>query len=434
MASWKDVAKKLAQDTLGEDSVESLEKIGKSAIAAGKNAAGQVSKSIKESDNTTIKKARNIVNAVKTAANEDSVSSVQTREKIHSEAPSISLTAATCPNCGATLEVADGIDTMYCQFCGTKVIINNQDAATLKAKENIKKLEHQEVMADKVMTHLNARSEKKAAEREKQRKSSNVAMIFMVIILVCSMGYLLIKSNKNDKAEQEQDTRFQAIVLEIEEDIKNEDYDSALIKANQLYLVTDTPIGNETKKKWGNTREALIEQIEELKEKKEKEAYLEESAIPEDVLEPEAVPDSENVIDENTEAEASETNLVYYSTNDKNTVKNGNTGVYAYKSKGGSYSIYYIINFDEGCVYYFCHGNGDTICDRVKIDYGDLNSVLVITYHDGNDSWQYGLHFNWKNQPETLIVQDTDGYEDKFYATDLEDALNLLQSKSITDY
>ena len=94
--------------------------------------------------------------------------------------------------------------------------------------------------------------------------------------------------------------------------------------------------------------------------------------------------------------------------------------------------IYYIIDFDEGYVYYFI--DTDTICDRVKIVSGDLNSVLIITYNEDGYKWSYGLHFKWKNQPDHLIVQDEDGYEYDFYTTDLSKALKLKESKKIIDY
>lgn len=123
-----------------------------------------------------------------------------------------------------------------------------------------------------------------------------------------------------------------------------------------------------------------------------------------------------------------------YSTNDKTTVKNGNTGVYAYRSRGGTYYNYWIIDFDEGYVYGFSEGNGNSICDRLKIESGDLNDVLIITYHDGSDVWSYGLHFKWKRQPDILILQDNDGFEYSFYTTFLEDALNIRDTKTIVDY
>lgn len=123
-----------------------------------------------------------------------------------------------------------------------------------------------------------------------------------------------------------------------------------------------------------------------------------------------------------------------HSTNTKKAGKNGNSGVYAYVSRGGTYENYYVIDFDEGYVYYFSNGNGSGTCDRVKIVSGDLNSVLIITYHDGGDEWSYGLHFKWKNQPDHLILQDNDGFEYDFYSTSLDNALRIMKSKTIYDY
>lgn len=131
-----------------------------------------------------------------------------------------------------------------------------------------------------------------------------------------------------------------------------------------------------------------------------------------------------------TEAQKS----VNYSTNDKETAKNGNTGVYSYKNKGGQYSVYYIIDFDEGYVYYFTDGNGEETCDRLKIDSGDLNNVVIVTYHVGDDVWSEGLHFKWKNQPDHLILEDNNHFETDFYSTNLNDALNIRDKKKIIDY
>ena len=129
-----------------------------------------------------------------------------------------------------------------------------------------------------------------------------------------------------------------------------------------------------------------------------------------------------------------ETEAVSYSTNTKATVKNGDAGVYSYKSRGGSYDIYYIIDFDEGYVYFFCEGNGDTTCDRIKIDSGTLNDVVIITYHDGSDTWQQGFHFKWSKQPDHLIMEDHSGFEYDYYTTDLSEALALRDTKTIYDY
>ncbi|MCD8368500.1 MAG: zinc ribbon domain-containing protein [Clostridiales bacterium] len=147
---------------------------------------------------------------------------------------------------------------------------------------------------------------------------------------------------------------------------------------------------------------------------------------------------SESASDGSSEASESETSeaedtSVSYSTNSKDTVKNGNSGVYAYKNGLNTLlsSSYYIIDFDEGYVYWIV--TNDSSCDRVKIESGDLNDVLIITWHDGDDTWSEGLHFKWKNQPNHLIMQDQNGYEYDFYPTNLEDLLELRDSKTIID-
>lgn len=125
---------------------------------------------------------------------------------------------------------------------------------------------------------------------------------------------------------------------------------------------------------------------------------------------------------------------VSYSTNTRSTVKDGNKGVYSYKSIGGIYDIYWIIDFDEGYVYWFTDGNGDGQCDRLKIESGDLNSVLIITYHDGDTEWSNGLHFKYKRQPDHLIMEDHNHFEYDYYTTDLDKALAIRGTKTIIDY
>ena len=133
-------------------------------------------------------------------------------------------------------------------------------------------------------------------------------------------------------------------------------------------------------------------------------------------------------------ATTTESKSLYYSTNDKETAKDGNAGVYSYKNRGGEYNIYYIIDFDEGYVYRFIEGNGDETCDRLKIDSGDLNNGIIITYHDGDDTWSNGLRFKWQKQPDNLILEDSYHFETEFDCTNLNDALRLRDKKKIIDY
>lgn len=127
---------------------------------------------------------------------------------------------------------------------------------------------------------------------------------------------------------------------------------------------------------------------------------------------------------------------VSYSTNTTKTVRNGNSGVYAYRRKGNAeYDMYYIIDFDQSYVYFFTVGTlGSETCDRIKMTQGDLNSVLIITYHEGDQVWQEGLHFKYKNHPERMILEDGNHFEYEFQTTNLDEALTFRDQKRIVDY
>lgn len=125
---------------------------------------------------------------------------------------------------------------------------------------------------------------------------------------------------------------------------------------------------------------------------------------------------------------------VFYSTNDYETAKKGNSGVFSYKNKSGSYDVYWIIDFDEGYVYWFTEGNGESTCDKVKIVSGTLNDKITVTWHDGGDQWSWHLHFKYVNSPVTLIVNDHNGFATEFTTTDLDDALAIRGTKTIKEY
>lgn len=154
--------------------------------------------------------------------------------------------------------------------------------------------------------------------------------------------------------------------------------------------------------------------------------------------EPSEKPDSnqeetKSVESESIESQSIERQSVYYSTNDKSTVKNGNSGVYAYRNLGGSYYCYFIIDFDDGFVYFFTDTT-DSSYSRSKIVSGDLNSgVLVYNQDVDGSTWYEGLHFKWARMPEHLIWQDHNYFEYDYYATDLSEALSIKETKVLYD-
>ena len=122
---------------------------------------------------------------------------------------------------------------------------------------------------------------------------------------------------------------------------------------------------------------------------------------------------------------------VYYSTNDYETARKGNAGVFSYKSKSGSYDVYWIIDFDDGYVYFFTEGNGYDYCDKVKITSGTLNDRLTITWNLDGEKTNWYLHFKYVNSPVTLVVNDHLGLTTEFTVTDLDNALAMRNTKKI---
>ena len=121
---------------------------------------------------------------------------------------------------------------------------------------------------------------------------------------------------------------------------------------------------------------------------------------------------------------------VYYSTNNSTTVKNGNSGVYAYKKTGPNYNLYYIIDFDEGYVYSFTDGDGTSYGERCQIESGTLNDTMLITF----DGEYFRFHFKYVDFPECLVVEDNNHFESEYSPTDLSDAQTRLASKTISDH
>lgn len=134
-----------------------------------------------------------------------------------------------------------------------------------------------------------------------------------------------------------------------------------------------------------------------------------------------------------TTAEPTKPKSVFYSTNTEDTVKNGNSGVYAYKSKGGDCEEYWIIDFDEGYLYCFENKSDDSSCSRFKIDSGDLNSHVSFTYHFPNENCEMAAHFKWAKQPDHLVIYVSDELQYDYYYTNLSNALEIRNRKTIKD-
>ena len=155
-----------------------------------------------------------------------------------------------CPNCGASLEVEDGIDTFFCKYCGYKILLDGQSDAAYEAKTRIKYMEHKEKLQEKRDAQERYRME--FEQKDERHYFCIMGIIIAIGLIIIAVGNLKAKS---------QDRKLQATVNQIMTDIKNKDFAEAYVKANSLYW--DDSWTSEGEDKWDATRKEIIKQIEE---------------------------------------------------------------------------------------------------------------------------------------------------------------------------
>lgn len=119
----------------------------------------------------------------------------------------------------------------------------------------------------------------------------------------------------------------------------------------------------------------------------------------------------------------------FYSTNDLETAKKGNSGKFAYIRKAKEYDVYFLIDYDEGYVFNYTYRQGDQDGLAFTIDTGDLNEGLHITHHsdDGLDDFSYVLKFHERNNPTIMVLYDRE-LEAEYMATSIDEAIKIRDS------
>lgn len=158
-----------------------------------------------------------------------------------------------CPNCGAGLEVEDGLDTFFCKYCGSKILLEGQSKAAYDAKVRVKRMEHKERLQEKRNAQERYRMESKQKD---ERRTMAIALAGFGILFAITA----ITSSAGNAGAKKQEQELQTIVDEIMVDIENEDFSDAYIKANSLYW--DDRWTSAGEDKWDATRKELIKQIE----------------------------------------------------------------------------------------------------------------------------------------------------------------------------
>jgi DNA-directed RNA polymerase subunit RPC12/RpoP len=89
------------------------------------------------------------------------------------------LKSFNCPNCGANLEPLDDARFMFCQYCGTKIVMDDIEYY----REN-SKTQREKIRADKEVRKVEAQHKAEVEkEREKRLKSESEDKTALIIIL-----------------------------------------------------------------------------------------------------------------------------------------------------------------------------------------------------------------------------------------------------------
>lgn len=170
----------------------------------------------------------------------------------------MNLLSLQCPNCGAKLEIEDGLDIFFCKYCGHKILLEGQSRAAYQAKVRIKQMDHKERLQDK----RNAQERYILDFKKNDEKRTLIISCSIFIVLGIIISTIILLGNIGT---QHQEHRLHSTVDQIMIDIKNEDYAAAYIKANSLYW--NDSWTSEGEDKWNATRKEIINQIKEAEKK-----------------------------------------------------------------------------------------------------------------------------------------------------------------------
>ena len=99
-----------------------------------------------------------------------------------------------CPNCHAQLNIENGIDTFFCQYCGSKIILSGQNPEIVRAKVEMHKtntfadLEKAKLQHEMDMKKFDA--EQKERNRIDEKKSAMQVFFICLILFIAVMIFL----------------------------------------------------------------------------------------------------------------------------------------------------------------------------------------------------------------------------------------------------
>lgn len=190
-------------------------------------------------------------------------------------AENTNIVPAICPQCGAQIKVDSQKEAAVCEYCntpfvvdkaintynvGNTTVVNQAKRGALTAFFDYKKESDRLYHEGKEKSREFLRNNPEA-RRKNDRALRNIIILWggIVLLLFLLLGVISCSDDKrrNQRLQQLQQNESQVL-----QSIKEEDYDTALFYANQLYV---DDMGTDAKEEWDERRERYIRLIEEKK-------------------------------------------------------------------------------------------------------------------------------------------------------------------------
>ena len=165
-----------------------------------------------------------------------------------------------CPHCDADLEIKDGLDIFFCQYCGGKIILSGLSKAAYRAKVRVMEMDHEEKLREKEIDQERYKMDYASKEKASDWKRSVIVVGIVLILSVFMIAPSAISSTSREKEHNDKIEYLQEVESQVEQAFINGEYELALFKANQLYC--DDNWSNEETAAWDAKRKSYIEMIE----------------------------------------------------------------------------------------------------------------------------------------------------------------------------
>lgn len=101
----------------------------------------------------------------------------------------VKIIALKCPQCGADLEIAQGKEVIYCTYCGTKIVLDNENERTYRYVDDadIERAETERMIQQHQIEMEHIREIKEEKDRRFRRKM--IPILIGVIVVMVFIGH-----------------------------------------------------------------------------------------------------------------------------------------------------------------------------------------------------------------------------------------------------